>query len=1651
VIQLYRTIHPSHALEDSLSSFVFPCSCPAGKYTNGTRAANCVDCPSGTYSAAPRDACDICPIGTRPSADSGATGCIACTAGRYAQPGSAAESRWCTPCPVGQLSPAGAGTCCDGVPVEETANTTAWYTAYVAAGGMTGVSSASARYMPLARCEVGRGSATVSCVSPYLSASSANPSNPNWCMAYNYTDHTCTNRRNLIDLVTPCRPANYSACQQPVYCNGSAATCAYNSEVLSTVTAAGARLVVVGAATTAGSTVYWSSARSLTLTLTGSFSAPQYCPAPVFLVGTAVAPVQGCASASSESVITWVPLPTSSQPHGAFTVTDASLLTNGASNCVWVKALGFRNQLQYAGARSHFSVVPLSNSSAVFVDTTPPVAGTLLHCIRGEGDVQQCDSAPLTTCSSSCLYVSWTGVADATDAVAFLLLRVVGSGPGAAVYNLIQTSVAADAGSGSYSNCSLGVTLPHGMAINASLTAVDRAGNRNSTWTVHTLTVDNTVPVNTSVIANGNTMGLHRQYWDRSDVANVSFGAFSNPHDVAIAKYDVSLVVTDTGMQVVRGQARGVTPVQHLQQSTLSLTRLGLSCGTSYTWRITSTSAVGCSSIVESDPFVVDTTPPVADADSAVIVPVSSDDTPMQCTTSNSVVRVKFSGLYDDCSSVVAYEAAVATEDNDIITPWASYSWPTSTSGDAIRLKDHSMDIASGEEPLADGVYRLAVRATDQVGLSSVGYSATLVTVDTVPPVFTTTPNDTLSIDDSQDIEYSSMKDTVCVSWSVTDAGSGTSAIFASLVRASDGSTLLGPNAVPLSSISYCFPKMDVAQVLESGAVFQTVLVAVDACGLSTTTSSNGLLFDNTPPVMGTVHDGLPLPDKPLDSHRDSFFVGPPVYAAHWQSPLDAASPLASLVVVFHPCGTPQVQLAASGLLRPNTTVFRRTGGLQGRVVVGTLVCVTLVATDVAGNVNSATSSGAVCNATAPVGATIGFGMPGAHTAHLRLWNVDMGVRASYDLRLNPSTQSLQAMEWALFQCPPSHWVFPLRSAASQFSGLNSSCTLLQDFSLVVPLSGSGNSIPLVNAGVQLLNGTALVIAARGVTRGFPMHSIPLALSQAVVVDLRGAVSGSSALVTVGLFPGEAAPLVDCRLQRTVPVHWTGFATPPGGLLGYDWVLQQVAAPDEDQSKSKELAAQAVGLAPVTNVPCNLLEQKHRYIVIVRSHGQDGAVFEKTTSRPFRVVTKEVQEANISVVASWLAADVLSVEWQIVADDPVFASSDKDLLTAEVSCSWSAGVLSDSGVPVSGDVAVNTPFKVPMHTVPPGVDFAVTVSCFDVPVRRWVSGMSEPMQRAVTSGPSLDPQLLRVTVGLGGQQQAKGSAGAPVATAMSTTYLQCDTSSDQGAFPALAWLSWGVYPSSTLSELMVTLSWEGAVRGVESPVTSYVARAVINDEIVEAPDPCEPPCTSYSFTAEALWDSVRTKATSEECVSGGVALELVVTNAAGVSSVARTQVLMIDASPPVVRSKCGALPASFAPVYCNPATATSTVCDAIEWMPETGTQVTARVPSSCVVDPESGGGVAVGPGNDHRGLPLAPSLRRLRPSAAGQPRCCECVGEGSPWRHPRTASGAACLQRRGAVLAVGQCLQSATASEGRRPWRSKRHPDTISAVWSVHC
>ncbi|TNE52133.1 MAG: hypothetical protein EP343_01680 [Deltaproteobacteria bacterium] len=82
--------------------------CPAGTYSYGGTA--CVKCPKGSFSKAGATQCTSCPVGSYADAE-GSPSCTLCKAGFFGEKSGADSDFYCTKCPRGYYSQAGAKSC----------------------------------------------------------------------------------------------------------------------------------------------------------------------------------------------------------------------------------------------------------------------------------------------------------------------------------------------------------------------------------------------------------------------------------------------------------------------------------------------------------------------------------------------------------------------------------------------------------------------------------------------------------------------------------------------------------------------------------------------------------------------------------------------------------------------------------------------------------------------------------------------------------------------------------------------------------------------------------------------------------------------------------------------------------------------------------------------------------------------------------------------------------------------------------------------------------------------------------------------------------------------------------------------------------------------------------------------------------------------------------------------------------------------------------------------------------------------------------------------------------------------------------------------------------------------------------------------------
>ena len=154
---------------------------------------------------------------------------------------------------------------------------------------------------------------------------------------------------------------------------------------------------------------------------------------------------------------------------------------------------------------SPLNVAAVLATEALFVDLEPPSSGTLLSC--KDGSHYPCSTTVAQTCSSGCVYLTWSGVFDALSPLTLIDLVISASSDNvtfATIYEAGQPFVTAS----KKVDCSH--TLAPGTIVRSQLIVRDAAGNVNTSTSI--IVVDSSppgIPTANASVVNGNTTHVH--------------------------------------------------------------------------------------------------------------------------------------------------------------------------------------------------------------------------------------------------------------------------------------------------------------------------------------------------------------------------------------------------------------------------------------------------------------------------------------------------------------------------------------------------------------------------------------------------------------------------------------------------------------------------------------------------------------------------------------------------------------------------------------------------------------------------------------------------------------------------------------------------------------------------------------------------------------------------------------------------------------------------------------------------------------------------------------------------------------------------------------------------------------------------------------
>jgi len=243
-----------------------------------------------------------------------------------------------------------------------------------------------------------------------------------------------------------------------------------------------------------------------------------------------------------------------------------------------------------------------------------------------------------------------------------------------------------------------------------------------------------------------------------------------------------------------------------------------------------------------NDGFLVklDTTPPVGGA--VADGPNLGSDLTYQ--TVSTGFGANWSGFFDPDEPVVRFEFGLGTAQGlvDVTGGWLDAG---TTATGAVG----GLTLAQGQK------YYATVRAISAAGLVSDPVSSDGVTVDTTPP-----PDGGVRDGPGPDRQFQRPTDPIEANWDpMIDPTSGTVAYKWAIGTDTADNDVLDFTDVGLAT-SASYPAS-----LTDGRRYHVTVKAVNGAGLSTSSASNGVVVDGSPPDLGTVSDG-PTPGADIDT-----------------------------------------------------------------------------------------------------------------------------------------------------------------------------------------------------------------------------------------------------------------------------------------------------------------------------------------------------------------------------------------------------------------------------------------------------------------------------------------------------------------------------------------------------------------------------------------------------------------------------------------------------------------------------------------------------------------------------------------------------------------------------------------------------------------
>ncbi|XP_035697583.1 uncharacterized protein LOC118430698 [Branchiostoma floridae] len=490
---------------------------------------------------------------------------------------------------------------------------------------------------------------------------------------------------------------------------------------------------------------------------------------------------------------------------------------------------------------------------------------------------------------------------------------------------------------------------------------------------------------------------------------------------------------------------------------------------------------------------------------------------------------------------------------------------------------------------IPDGVPAwVKVRAINNVDLREVGHAEYPLLVDTTPPVAGTLYDGSVH---GHDLNFTSDPNTICANWKdFHDEHSGLSHYLWGV-----GTVPGTDDVVPLTDYPHTASQACADVQLSHNRTYFSILVAVNNGHqhLNVTAWSDGILFDATPPVEGTLRDGLE-PDSDL-----AFSSEPSTVSANWAGYSDLESGIGDYAVTVQRTssidgnGTPSPEIIHDKTsVGPDTTQIN---WHKFHLRHGDHVSVQLEATNQAMGSTMTSSNGFVLDLTRPVMVHLG---DGAGPGEDRTYSADASC-ISANWIFEDTESGIKKYKISVFRkvAGTKRQIYPERGRTIELNGKETFWTSPASLNL---LDGS-----LYSVRVSAVNGA-------GATTVHETNGVIIDTSPPDMINVR-----------IGVTSGEPEELEDGYALHTdlqgIQASWmaTDFES---GVVSY-WVSVGTTPGDSDVSDYQSLGSGRDGYIGNLNLQVtNKTTNSPIYYLTVKAKNAAGIFSRNITSSPIKVV-----------------------------------------------------------------------------------------------------------------------------------------------------------------------------------------------------------------------------------------------------------------------------------------------------------------------------------------------------------------------------------------------------------------------------------------------